>query len=163
MAGSLRRFGIVLAVVCFGVVCCASQILAAPIISRQPESQTVYKNQNAYFIVELEDMDGASFVWQYNDGNSGWVNSPLPSARTSILEVPGTLERNGLWYRCRVTQSGTVTSNVVILTVIDDQDSAVIVSAINYQSEISIGVIVFIGFLSGAFLIYVFFSKFRGG
>lgn len=87
-----------------------------PYITQQPVSQSVYVGDDAVFKC-VGGPYGISYQWQYNAG-TGWYNSPLESATTSSLIVPGTLDRNGLRYRCRIKYySYTLYSDVVTLTV----------------------------------------------
>ena len=106
---------------------------AAPLaITAQPESVTATVGDTAYFTVTAAG-DGLTYQWQYsNNGGTTWNNSPAEGNKTATLTVPATQDRNGLKYRCKVTDShsSTLISDAATLTV-----SGQAVFAITVQPE----------------------------
>lgn len=86
----------------------------APVISTQPQSQTVCEGQNVNFSV----VSSGSYQWQIStNGGTNWSNiSGQTTASFSITGVTASLNNNQ--YRCVVTNNcGTTNSNAAILTV----------------------------------------------
>ena len=90
-----------------------------PIIDVQPISQTASVGTTVYFTVSATSHAGAlSYQWQFFGASATWQNSPATGNRTDTLTIPATAERNGLKYRCIVSNSyGSVTSSEATLTV----------------------------------------------
>jgi len=88
-------------------------------ITAQPENVTATVGDTAYFTVTAAG-DGLTYQWQYSDnGGTKWYNSPAEGNKTATLTVPATQDRNGLKYRCKVSDShsSTLISDAATLTV----------------------------------------------
>ena len=86
-------------------------------IKTQPTSKTVKSGSTAKFTVSATG-SGLSYQWQYKT-SSGWKNTTLTGAKTATLSVKGTSARNGMKYRCKITDSAgnVIYTNTVKLTV----------------------------------------------
>jgi sugar lactone lactonase YvrE len=100
----------------------ASQVaLASPVVTIQPQDETVIAGQNAGFTIDVSGTPGSSiFLWlvSSNEGVS-WTplsnNSTYGGANTASLTVNNATANNE--YECLVTNSiGSVTSNPASLT-----------------------------------------------
>ena len=86
-------------------------------IKTQPTSKTVKSGNTAKFTVSATG-SGLTYQWQYKT-SSGWKNTTLTGAKTATLSVKGTSARNGMKYRCKITDSAgnVIYTNTVKLTV----------------------------------------------
>ena len=86
-------------------------------IKTQPTSKTVTAGNTAKFTVSATG-SSLTYQWQYKT-SSGWKNTTLTGAKTNTLSVKGTTARNGMKYRCKITDSAgnVVYTNTVTLTV----------------------------------------------
>ena len=86
-------------------------------IKTQPTSKTVKSGNTAKFTVSATG-SGLTYQWQYKT-SSGWKNTTLTGAKTATLSVKGTSARNGMKYRCKITDSAgnVIYTNTVTLTV----------------------------------------------
>ena len=86
-------------------------------IKTQPTSKTVKSGSTAKFTVSATG-SGLTYQWQYKT-SSGWKNTTLTGAKTATLSVKGTSARNGMKYRCKITDSAgnVIYTNTVKLTV----------------------------------------------
>ena len=97
-------------------------VLADPItITAQPEDREVAVGETAYFTVEAEG-ESLIYQWQYKIVNkTKWYNSSSSTNgyNSPVLEIKGTLARNGYQYRCVITDAdgNTLTSDAATLTV----------------------------------------------
>ncbi|HEX7628175.1 MAG TPA: immunoglobulin domain-containing protein, partial [Candidatus Methanoperedens sp.] len=104
----------------------------APGITTQPSSQTVNEGQTATFNVVATGTAPLTYQWQKNGTN-------IPGATSSSYTTPRTVPTdNGIKYRVVVTNNiGSITSNEVYLTVIDDHMPplrvGVVVNAAGYE------------------------------
>ncbi len=110
-----------------------------PTITTQPSSKTAAAGSSAKFSVTATG--ATSYQWQYwKSSTSSWTNvtaSDISGAKSATMTVPATSARNGVKYRCKVTNSaGTTNSNSATLTVtsaskptITSQPSSVTVTA----------------------------------
>ncbi len=110
-----------------------------PTITSQPSSKTVSAGSSAKFSVTATG--ATSYQWQYwKSSTSSWTNvtaSDISGAKSATMTVPATSSRNGVKYRCKVTNgAGTTNSNSATLTVtsaskptITSQPSSVTVTA----------------------------------
>ncbi len=74
-------------------------------ITKDPEDQKVNENTNAVFRVSATEGD-VKYQWQYaNAGSTEWVNCYLSGYNTSALSVKATAYRNGMQFRCIVSDS----------------------------------------------------------
>ncbi len=115
-----------------------------PTITTQPTNKSVTAGTNAAFSVMATGATG--YQWQYWSTNSSkWYNvtaSDISGAKTTMMTVPGTTARNGIKYRCAVTNAnGTTYSSTAVLTVtstsnptITKQPSNVTVEAGSYAT-----------------------------
>ena len=89
---------------------------AKPAITTQPKAQTAAAGETATFKVAASGT-GLSYQWQFSkDGGSTWKNKTGATSASYSVAVKGSY--NGIFYRCKVTNSaGTVTSSKVCLTV----------------------------------------------
>ena len=104
------------------VVTNAAQLkLAAELnITGQPQNQSVAENSTAVFKVAASG-DGLKYQWQWSKSTTGgWTDTTLTGCKTSTLSVPAESFRNGMYYRCVVTdQNGKLLiSNVAKLTIL---------------------------------------------
>ena len=68
-----------------------------------PKDQSKYVGQNANFSVDLFG-DSLTYQWQYYDkSKKQWVNATFTGNQTAALKVKATEERNGMQFRCAVT------------------------------------------------------------
>ncbi len=91
---------------------------AGPTITTQPKSTSVVEGKTATFKVVASGSD-LTYQWQYRkSGSSTWYNSTSSGNKTATLSVEATTARDGMQFRCKVTNaSGTTTSNAAKLTV----------------------------------------------
>ena len=74
-------------------------------ITEQPQNLTAYVGSKATFKVVAAG-DGLTYQWQYRTGsNSAWKVATVSGAKTNVLSVAATWERNGMRYRCIITDS----------------------------------------------------------
>ena len=88
-------------------------------ISAQPVSVTAAVGDTAKLTAAAEG-SGLTYQWQYyNKVTKKWANTTLSGAKTATLSVPATEARNGIKYRCAVTNSlgNTVNTDSASLTV----------------------------------------------
>ena len=92
-------------------------IETAPIITKQPESQTVAENATAKFTVEATG-GNLSYQWQQStDNGHNWTDINGVNSDTYTTEA-ATTDMNGRQYRCIVSNNaGSVTSEPATLTV----------------------------------------------
>jgi hypothetical protein len=85
-----------------------------PVITRQPESQTRYRGENAILSVAADGLGPFSYQWRQGGTN-------LPGAISPALTFPSLFPINQGAYSVQVTDAagGSVTSVVATLTVID--------------------------------------------
>ena len=91
-----------------------------PTITTQPSNKTATAGSSANFSVTATG--ATSYQWQYwKSSTSSWTNvtaSDISGAKSATMTVPATSARNGIKYRCKVTNSaGTTNSNSATLTV----------------------------------------------
>ncbi len=93
-------------------------ISAAPVITKQPVSQTLSGGETAQFTV-VASGEGLSYQWQFKQpGSAEWKDSTMAGAKTDTISVEATATRNGQQYRCVVTNAiGSVTSEAATLSV----------------------------------------------
>ena len=78
-------------------------IIRGPEIISQPENITGYAGETAYFNIEADGED-LSYQWQvYKNGN--WKNTSITGNDSSTLTVELLESRNGMEFRCVVTNS----------------------------------------------------------
>jgi len=95
-----------------------SFIPPAPVINTQPENYAGMAGKTAKFTVEAEGTD-ITYQWQvYKNGT--WKNTSLPGNTTNTLSVAIDATRNGMQFRCIVTDVAgqTVESTPATLTVL---------------------------------------------
>ena len=97
-------------------------VLTNPTISKQPSAATASSGTSAKFSVTASGGE-LSYQWQYyNVGSKTWdniTNTSYTGVKTATMTVPATSSRDGLLYRCRITNAlGTVNSSSAKLTVI---------------------------------------------
>ena len=87
-------------------------------IKTQPTSKTVKSGNTAKFTVSATG-SGLTYQWQYKTSSGTWKNTTLTGAKTATLSVKGTSARNGMQYRCKITDSAgnVIYTNAVKLTV----------------------------------------------
>ena len=93
----------------------------APTITAQPTSVTAASGTTATFTVTAAG-GALSYQWQYyNTSSKTWdnvTNSAYGGLKTATMTVPATTGRNGMQFRCAVTNAqGTTYSNGATLTV----------------------------------------------
>ena len=82
-----------------------------PFIVSQPAGVTAPLGNTAAFTVEAEG-DGLLYQWQFRSSSeSPWADSGIAGSRTASLQVPVIAARNGLVYRCRVTDENGRTAD----------------------------------------------------
>ena len=88
------------------------------VITKQPADASGYIGDTALFSVKAAG-SGLTYKWQYNSGD-GWKDSTLSGNKTAALSVPVTAQRDGLQFRCIVTDAGgnTKTSSAASLKVL---------------------------------------------
>ena len=95
-------------------------VISKPTITTQPTNKSVNDGSKATFKVVADGYDLA-YQWQYKTSAGKWASitsSKYTGTDTATMKVPATLSRDGLQFRCKITNSaGTVYSNVVKLTV----------------------------------------------
>ena len=95
-------------------------LLVKPVIQTQPTSQTVSVGSKTTFKVVAGGSD-LTYQWQYKTSAGKWASitsSAYTGAKTASMTVTATTARNGMEFRCKVSNSaGTVYSNAVTLTV----------------------------------------------
>ena len=91
---------------------------AGPVITKQPQNQTVSAGQTAKFTVAASG-SGLSYQWQYQKpGTSAWNNCGGTGNKTDTFSFTASAYYNGWQYRCVVKNSaGSVNSNAAKLTV----------------------------------------------
>ena len=93
-------------------------VISKPTITADPSSMTAAAGSTATFSVKASN--AASYQWQYYAG-SKWdnvTNSSYSGLKSATMTVPVTTGRNGLQFRCAVTNAaGTTYSNSATLTV----------------------------------------------
>ena len=99
------------------------QTTVKPTISASPASITAKAGGTATFKVTASG-SGLSYQWQASDpGKTTWWNikttsSGYEGSNTPTLTVNATASRNGVRYRCKVSnEGGSITSQVAMLTV----------------------------------------------
>ncbi|MEX1245459.1 MAG: PQQ-dependent sugar dehydrogenase [Thermoanaerobaculia bacterium] len=89
---------------------------AAPVITENPESQTVAVGSTATFTVGASGQAPLAYQWQKDSANIAGATSPSYTTPTLVLGD------NGNQYRCIVSNSsGSATSAQAVLTVLNDQ------------------------------------------
>ena len=93
-----------------------------PYIYSDPTNVTVNEGGVATFSVKASGSDIPNYQWQYwSESGWEWVNvtaSDITGAESATMKVPGKASRNGMEYRCEVTNSyGTNWSSHATLTV----------------------------------------------
>lgn len=90
-----------------------------PVIIQQPTDVAAQLGDMVNFTVAATSTGGTlSYQWQYKAGSSAWANSPATGNQTPTLSLEATAARNGLQYRCIVTNPiGSTTSDAATLTV----------------------------------------------
>ena len=96
--------------------------ICPPTITAQPQSVTAASGTTATFTASAAG-GALRYQWQYyNTSSKTWdsvTNSAYGGLKTATMTVPATTGRNGLQFRCVVTNAaGTVSSNSATLTVI---------------------------------------------
>jgi len=89
-------------------------------ITDEPEDGLALAGKTVKFSVKASG-DGLKYQWQYRTSAKGaWKVATASGNKTATLKVPATAKRNGLQYRCVITdQSGNVSySATVTLTVV---------------------------------------------
>ena len=89
-------------------------------ITGQPQNQSVAENSTAVFKVTASG-NGLKYQWQWSKSmTGGWTDTTLTGCKTSTLSVLAESFRNGMYYRCVVTdQNGKLLiSNVAKLTIL---------------------------------------------
>lgn len=78
---------------------------AAIYITAQPQDYTGPVGNTATFTVTAVGV-GLTYRWQYYNPNTGaWANTTVSGYRTPTISVPITTGRNGLQYRCMITDT----------------------------------------------------------
>lgn len=96
--------------------------LTKPVITSNPASKTVKIGEKAQFGVVVYGV-GVSYQWQYlGSDKKTWYNvtaSDYTGLKSKTMTVPVTAKRNGLAFRCKVTNAaGTVYSSSAKLTAV---------------------------------------------
>ena len=89
-------------------------------ITGQPQNQSVAENSTVVFKVTASG-NGLKYQWQWSKSTTGgWTDTTLTGCKTSTLSVLAESFRNGMYYRCVVTdQNGKLLiSNVAKLTIL---------------------------------------------
>ena len=125
------------------VISSAAELSALALISAQPESAAVDIGQNATFTVGVNGI-APSYQWQVSsNGGSSWKASGFSTAKKSTLSVPVTAARNGMQFRCVVTdKNNSIVSDVVelsALSVITSQPESAAVD-IGQTASFTVGV-----------------------
>jgi len=90
---------------------------SAPVITQQPQNQTVSVGSTATFSIQVNG-SGLFYQWQRsNDGGNTWI--PLQGANSASYTTPSTSSSdNGAVFRCLVSSAGgSAWSNLATLTV----------------------------------------------
>ena len=96
-----------------------------PVITVNPTNVTVVENASATFRVEVSNQDVLTYQWQRNGTN-------LPGAIFSSYTIPtATLADNSASFRCLVSNTSTVNSTTVFLSVTTDTTAPSLQSAAN--------------------------------
>ncbi len=97
-------------------------VRTAPTITAQPKSASATVGDIVKFSVKAAG-GALTYQWQYKkDGSSTWYNSTSTGNKTATLSVSATMARNGMKFRCKVTNDlGTATSSAAKLTVSEKQ------------------------------------------
>src|SRR5205807_3210378 len=92
--------------------------VSAPVITQQPQNQSVIASQTATFSVTVTGSQPLNYQWQYALPGSS-IFYPYPGATGSSYTTQSlTLADSGAQFQCVVSNSaGTVTSNAATLTV----------------------------------------------
>ena len=95
-------------------------VASKPVITGQPQNVTANAGTTATFKVTATG--ATSYQWQYyNSSSKTWdnvTNSAYGGLKTATMTVPATTGRNGMQFRCAVTNAqGTTYSNGATLTV----------------------------------------------
>jgi len=93
-----------------------------PLITLQPQNDTVTEFQDAYFMLEASETD--EYLWQVSDnGGNSWINltdtPPYYNVHTAMLTIsPATYSMNGYQFACRLDNNYcTVYSSAAALLV----------------------------------------------
>lgn len=101
------------------------------VITQQPVDRTAPVDTKATFTVAAEG-EGLTYQWQYssNKGES-WINSPLESATTPALIVPVNAGRDGMMYRCAISDDNgnKIFSESAKLTVGEPEEKSIIITS----------------------------------
>ena len=91
----------------------------APVITTQPQSVTAFAGNNPQFTLAASGYN-PTYQWQVlAPGSSTWTNLTVGSTNSGYGFTGVTTDLSGSSYRCLVTNpGGTVTSDVVVLTVL---------------------------------------------
>ncbi|MCL2378561.1 MAG: stalk domain-containing protein, partial [Defluviitaleaceae bacterium] len=91
----------------------------APVITIQPESQSVQAGNNVTFTAAATGVPAPTFQWQVSTNNgASWANVTVGGTSETLALSGVTLAMNGNRYRVVIANSqGTVTSDAAILTV----------------------------------------------
>ncbi len=92
-------------------------------ITTQPKNALAALEADATFTVKAEGV-GLKYQWQYKSASgTRWYNSTSSGNKTATLTVNATAKRNGMQFRCVITDvnGSTVTSNPAKLTVSDSK------------------------------------------
>ena len=86
------------------------------VITTQPESVKAKNGTVVKFYCKASGVAPA-YQWQVLNKNGKWVNSSSAGNNTSIVRFTATSSKNGLKFRCKVTDGDTVLySNIVTFT-----------------------------------------------
>jgi hypothetical protein len=111
-----------LLLICSLVLVSSAAEAARPQITTPPQSQSVGEGANATFSVAATG-PGLSYRWQFSSSASGEWHNMTATTRTMTINDVQTAS-NGHRFRCIVTNAaGSVTSNVVTLTVTSPQNA----------------------------------------
>ena len=94
-----------------------------PVVSTQPQNETVLPGQNASFPVQATGTGPFSYQWQVsNSSNSGFVNlsdgGQISGSSTNLLQLEEVTANDALNYRLIISNAvGSVTSSPALLTV----------------------------------------------
>ncbi|MCS1408533.1 MAG: Endoglucanase C [Verrucomicrobia subdivision 3 bacterium] len=96
-----------------------------PIITLQPQSQTITEGDTVTFSVTAQGTPSLSFQWQFNGFN-------IPGARAQTFSVSGVQTADQGNYQVVVTDSqGSTTSEAATLTVIDQPDNSLMITNVS--------------------------------
>lgn len=111
------------------------KVIQLPRITLQPVNADILEDDVAVFFLEAEGTD-LQYRWQTVRGGK-WADMDDASARTPVIEIPGTAETRGSKYRCVVSnEGGSVTSAVVMLSVkLRDEEVLEQVQALTYAKS----------------------------